>query len=81
MDVQYLVNHFGNASLPGLGALIAAWLTWRLWRRLFRAALACIVVGMVLYVAFPGVAHELIHDEHGVPVSSTGDRGGAGLPD
>jgi hypothetical protein len=60
MDVQHLVDNFAHASLPGFGALIAAWLAWRLWRRIIRAAVACVVVGVVLYVAFPGLAHQLI---------------------
>lgn len=64
MDVQHLVDHFANASVPGLGALLAAWLAWRLWRRLLRAAIACAVVGLALYVAFPGMADRLV-DEFG----------------
>ena len=82
MDIHDLLAHFGGASLPGAGALIAAWLTWRLWRRLFRAALACLVVGVGLYLAFPSEARELLHDVHGVPASSSGVvPGGAGVAD
>ncbi|MET0456584.1 MAG: hypothetical protein ABW137_32515 [Mycobacterium sp.] len=79
MDVQDLVDQFAQASVPGLGALIAAWLTWRLWRRLLRAAIACVVVGVVLYVAFPGVTRQLMRDGHGFPTFSTGE-GAAGSP-
>lgn len=75
MDVQNLLNHLAGVSWPGLGALFVAWLVWQLWRRLFRAALVCAVVGLVLYVAFPGAAHELINE-----VTHATVPGGAGSP-
>jgi hypothetical protein len=81
MDIHGLVAHLGDASLPGAGALIAAWLTWRLWRRLFRAALVCLVVGVGLYLAFPSEARQLLHDVHDVPAGSGVVPGGAGVAD
>jgi hypothetical protein len=62
MGIAYLTTHFVGLSATGTGALIAAWFVWRLWRRLLRTAITCVVVGLVVYFAFPGVAHRLMGD-------------------
>jgi hypothetical protein len=62
MGLLYLTTHLAGVSAAGGGALIAAWLVWRLWRRLLRAVITCLVVALVVYFAFPGVAHRLLGD-------------------
>jgi hypothetical protein len=68
MGIAYLTTHFAGVSATGAGALIAAWFAWRLWRRLLRAVITCLVVGLVVYFAFPDVAHRLVGD---VPAPAT----------
>ncbi len=60
-----------SAVMPatGAGALIAAWLTWRLWRRVLRTVITCVVVAVVVYLAFPDVAHRMV--EHIPALTST----------
>jgi hypothetical protein len=68
MGILYLTTHLAGVSAASAGALIAAWFVWRLWRRLLRTAITCLVVGLVVYLAFPGVAHRLLGD---VPAPTT----------
>jgi hypothetical protein len=71
MGMLFLTSHFAGLSAAGGGALIAAWLVWRLWRRLLRVVITCLVVALVVYFAFPGVAHQLIGDMHSPASTNT----------
>jgi hypothetical protein len=66
------MTHFASVSATGMGALMAAWLAWRLWRRLLRAVVACVVVGLVVYLMFPGSVQQLVRDERAPVTSDTG---------
>lgn len=68
MGIAYLTSHFAGMSATGVGALLAAWLVWRIWRRLLRTVITCMVVALVVYFAFPGVAHRVMGDQ---PASAT----------
>jgi hypothetical protein len=61
MTIPDLTAHAAGMSATGGGALIAAWLTWRIWRRVFRTLITCVIVAVVVYVAFPDVAQRLVH--------------------
>jgi uncharacterized membrane protein YfcA len=74
MGILDLTTHFATVSTTGVGALIAAWFAWRLWRRLLRAVIACVVVGLVVYLMFRGVVQQLVRDERAPATSNTGYR-------
>ena len=60
MTIPDLTTHAAGLSATGGGALLAAWLTWRLWRRILRTVITCVVVAVVVYLAFPNVAQRLV---------------------
>jgi len=74
MGISDLATHFATVSTTGVGSLIAVWFAWRLWRRLLRAVIACVVVGLVVYLMFPGVVQQLLRDERAPATSKTGYR-------
>ena len=52
MGIAYLTSHFAGMSATGAGALVAAWFAWRIWRRLLRTVITCMVVALLgRYVA------------------------------
>jgi uncharacterized membrane protein YhfC len=70
VDISDLTTHFAHAPASATAAVVGAWLVWRLWRRLFRAAIACVVVGAVVYVAFPQVMPQLVQHVRGITTSN-----------
>lgn len=68
MGIADLTTHLTGAPATGIGVLVAAWCAWRLWRRLFRVVIAGVVVGVVMYLAFPGALEHL--GREGVPATS-----------
>jgi hypothetical protein len=72
MGIAYLAAHFAGMSATGAGALVAAWIVWRIWRRLLRTVITCMVVALVVYFACPGVAHRLVGDQPAP--TTTGDQ-------
>jgi uncharacterized membrane protein YfcA len=69
VDISDLTAHFAHAPASATAAVVAAWLVWRLWRRLFRAVIACVVVGVGVYLAFPEVMPHLVQDVRGITTS------------
>jgi hypothetical protein len=69
VDISDLTAHFAHAPASATAAVVAAWFVWRLWRRLFRAAIACAIVGVVVYLAFPEVMPQLVQDVRGITTS------------
>jgi 4-amino-4-deoxy-L-arabinose transferase-like glycosyltransferase len=69
VDISDLTAHFAHAPASATAAVLAAWLAWRLWRRLFRAVIACAIVGVVVYLAFPQVMPHLVQEVRGTTTS------------
>jgi hypothetical protein len=74
MSTLFPLTHLAGISATGLGALMSAWLVWRLWRRLFRAAIAFAVIGLAAYVMFPNAVAHVIRDERAPATTSDEDR-------
>lgn len=72
MGILDLATHSAVMPATGASALIAAWLTWRIWRRLFRVVIMCLAVGLVVYLAFPDVAQRFPGELHTPTTSNTG---------
>jgi hypothetical protein len=71
MTIPDLTTHAAGMSATGAGALAAAWFTWRLWQRIIRTVITCLVVGVVVYLAFPDLAHHFMGDDP-APAVTTG---------
>lgn len=72
MSIPDLTTHAVGMSATGAGALAAAWFTWRLWQRVIRTVITCLVVGLVVYLAFPDLAHRLSGDGPAPVTTNTG---------